>query len=101
MQLKPGSRWKSAVCTAEAVIVRPAAGDMTLECGGVPMLAPGETTEGATADESKMGGVATGKRYVDSETQLEVLCAKPGKGTFSLDGRVMELKEAKALPSSD
>ena len=102
MQLKPGSRWKSAVCTAEAVVVRPAPGDHVLECGGTPMLAPGETApDGAAPAADKAGGVAVGKRYFDAETLFEILCAKPGKGTFSLDGRVLELKEAKALPSSD
>src|SRR5437870_4779176 len=39
MNLKPGSRWKSAVCATEVVVVRPPSGDVSLECGRAPMLA--------------------------------------------------------------
>ena len=31
----------------------------------------------------------------------QVLCAKPGPGTLAADGRVIEIKGAKPLPSSD
>ena len=42
-----------------------------------------------------------GKRYVDEETGIEALVSKAGDGSLSIDGRVLNLKEAKALPSSD
>jgi len=45
--------------------------------------------------------VALGKRYVDDETGAEFLCSKPGDGLLVLDGRVMSIKQAKPLPSSD
>ena len=34
----PGSRWKSAVCDTEAVVVRPASTGAVPECGGVAMI---------------------------------------------------------------
>lgn len=102
MELKPGSRWRSAVCTAEVVIVRPPKGDVTLECGGHPMVLFGaERPEGLTPAADRAEGVKMGKRYVDEETGIEALVSKAGDGSLSIDGRVLNLKEAKALPSSD
>ena len=37
MELKPGTRLKSAVDTTEVVVVRPGSGDVDVRCGGVPM----------------------------------------------------------------
>ncbi len=104
MIFKPGSRWKSAVCSAEVIVVRTAPQDVTLACGGLKMIAPDEPTPEVTASVTITGndvGVSVGKRYIDAETGLEVLGAKPGKGSLSVDARPMQLKEAKALPASD
>ncbi|HET6970918.1 MAG TPA: hypothetical protein VFH92_07330 [Phenylobacterium sp.] len=102
MELKPGSRWKSAVCTTETVVVRPPSAPGVLECGGQPMLAhAAEKPEGLSPAAGLDGGATVGKRYADAETGLEVLCAKGGQGTLSLSGRPLELKEAKKLPASD
>ncbi len=103
MDLKPGSRWKSAVCAAEAVVVRAPSGPVTLACGGEPMLA--WAAERPAAASAVAGGHDTGsqmgKRYGDPETGLEVLCAKPGAGSLSVDGRLLVVKDAKKLPASD
>lgn len=100
--LKPGSRWKSAVCAAEVIVVRPPDGAVTLKCGGHAMLAPGETApDGATLEADEGGNVSVGKRYVDPQTGLEVLGAKAGPGRLYADDRPLQLKEAKALPASD
>jgi hypothetical protein len=102
MDLKPGSRWKSAVCATEAVVVRPPTSAVTLECGGQPMVAHAATApEGLAAAPDLSGGSLVGKRYADAETGLEVLCAKPGVGSLSLSGRLLVVKDAKKLPSSD
>ena len=102
MELKPGSRWKSAVCTAEVVIVRPPTASVQLECGGHPMIVFGaDRPDGLTPAADRAEGVKMGKRYVDEETGLEALVSKAGDGSLSIDGRPLKLKEAKALPSSD
>jgi len=102
MDLKPGSRWKSAVCSAEAVVVRPPNAAVVLECGGHPMLPHGaERPEGLSPMAPFAGGAAVGKRYHDEATGLEVLCSKSGDGALSADGRVLQIKEAKKLPASD
>jgi hypothetical protein len=102
MDVKPGSRWKSAVCTAEVVIVRPPSGPINLECGGHPMVPMAdERPEGLTLSPDHATGVLIGKRYTDADTNLEALGSKKGDGSLSIDGRPLTLKEAKALPSSD
>ena len=101
MELKPGSRWKSIVCSGEVVVVRPPRGVVTLECGGRAMIPVGETGEAADITGGHDRGTMIGKRYTDAESGLEVLSAKAGPGSLSADGRPMPAKESQALPSSD
>ncbi len=102
MELKPGSRWKSAVCEAEIVVVRPAKGSVSLECGGRPMIPlNAERPSGLSPSPEFSAGTLVGKRYADDETGLEALCSKTGKGSLSLNGRPIPVREAKKLPSSD
>lgn len=102
MELKPGSRWKSAVCDTEVVVVRPPKTQVTLECGGHPMVANSEAKpEGLTLSPERSAGSSMGKRFSDEETGLEVLCVKAGAGSISIDGREIGTKEAKKLPASD
>jgi hypothetical protein len=102
MDLKPGSRWKSAVCDTEVVVVRATTPAAQLECGGHPMIAHSEvkpTDLALAADHS--GGTQPGKRFADDVSGLEVLCTKGGKGSLAIDGRTIGAKEAKKLPASD
>ncbi|NBU84922.1 MAG: hypothetical protein EBS21_10115 [Sphingomonadaceae bacterium] len=102
MELKPGSRWKSAVCEAQMVVVRPPSTLGVLQCGGadvLPLTDP--ATPGGAVDEAHANGVLIGKRYTDEASGIEVLGAKPGKGSLAFDGRALTLKEAKPLPASD
>lgn len=102
MDLKPGSRWKSAVCDGEFVVVRPAKSPVSLEAGGhqvIPHAA--ERASDLVMSDAHADGASAGKRYADAETGLEVLCSKAGKGSLSIDGRPIGATEAKKLPSSD
>ena len=102
MELKPGSRWKSAVCDTEVVVVRATQGGIALECGGHPMIPHAEAKpEGLAVDPAYAGGAQPGKRFADDISGLEVLCTKGGKGSLSIDGREIGAKEAKKLPASD
>jgi len=102
MNLTPGSRWKSAVCDTQAVVVRPPSAPAALECGGQPMVVfNGEAPAGLSVDPAHAAGSLLGKRYLDEETGLEALCSKSGAGSLSVDGRPLIIKEAKKLPSSD
>jgi hypothetical protein len=103
MDLKPGSRWKSAVCSAEVVVVRAPNAPASLECGGAAMLAGGadRPVNAPAIDPDHAAGVLVGKRYTDAESGLEALCAKAGAGSLSVDGRALVVKDPKKLPSSD
>lgn len=98
--LKPGSRWISAVDDTEVIVVRGGPAGLSLECGGQPMLAAGSDKPGGGPSADWSGGTAVGKRF-EHESGLEVLCTKAGAGTLGVDGAVLPLKESKPLPSSD
>ena len=100
-EIKPGLRLKSAVCDGEAMVVK---GDVegVITCGGVPMLGPGEEAAAdAQADQEHMYDCLIGKRYVNAEETLELLCVKAGAGSFGIGGQMLMGKETKKLPSSD
>lgn len=100
-ELKPGSRWASAVDDTEVIVVKAGGEGISLECGGHPMVAGGQPKpEGLTADPELSGGTQVGKRF-EHESGLELLCTKAGAGTLAVDGVALPLKESKPLPSSD
>ncbi len=99
--LKPGSRWKSQVCTAEAVLVRPPKGDGVPQCGGIDMVPMDGEVTASTALAGFDGGCLVGKRYRGEALGMEMLCTKAGTGSLGFGGEALELVEAKKLPSSD
>ena len=46
-------------------------------------------------------GSLIGKRYIDAADKIELLCTKGGKGSLSIGSEALDVKQAKALPSSD
>lgn len=101
MQLRPGIRLKSTVCDTEVIAVK-AAGDAEVTCGGAPMAEAGPDVEvsGEPATDAA-DGTHMGKRYVNDDESIELLCTKPGAGSLGIDGTLMTLKESKPLPASD
>lgn len=96
--MKPGTKLKSAVCNTEVMVIR--SGDGRIECGGAPMSeAKAEGAGEPAADHAS--GTLMGKRYVDAAGTVELLCIKPGKGSLSLGGVALTVKDAKPLPASD
>src|SRR5437763_823861 len=101
MDVKPGMRLQSTVCSTEVVVVRPPIGPVDLRCGGA-MMVPIGTAPPASPDAMLDGpGTQLGKRYVDEATGIELLCTKAGLGRLSLGNTALLLKDAKPLPSSD
>jgi hypothetical protein len=96
--MKPGTKLKSAVCDTEVMVIRCGAG--AIECGGAAMAEAKPDSLGTlSADHS--GGTLMGKRYVDAAGTFELLCVKPGKGSLSVGGDALSIKDAKPLPASD
>jgi len=99
-QLKAGLRLRSAVSDVEVMIVK-VDGVAALHCGGAAMLAAGESAADALLDPQDEATCQLGKRYVNNSGSIELVCVKGGKGSLAADGEVLEVKAAKALPSSD
>ena len=101
MELKAGTRLRSAVCSTEVIVVRAPGGPVDLRCGGAALVSFDATMEAGSLDPAHSEGTQLGKRYVDDEAGLELLCTKPGNGELTCGGRRLTLKAAKPLPSSD
>lgn len=102
MKIPPGSRWKSAVCSTEIVVVKPPKGEGALTCGGAAMLdQKAERPSGGAPTADQAGGTLLGKRYGDDASAIELLCIKGGPGALAFDGRALVVRQVKALPSSD
>lgn len=98
---RPGDQLASTVCTTRVVVIRaPAGKDVSVECGGKPMVpAEGAPPPPVTSDASP--GTVLGKRYVDADDTLELLCTSPGAGQLTSGGAPLTIKAAKPLPASD
>lgn len=101
MRLRPGQKLHSAVCDAQVVVVKAPADDVDLGCGRAPLLDHGQDAGDAALDTSLGDGPLLGKRYADDEVGLELLCTRAGTGALTVDGRLLPVKGAKPLPSSD
>ena len=96
--MKPGTKLKSTVCDTEVMVIR---GNVPfVECGGEPMVEERPADRGALKPDFSTG-TQMGKRYVDTANTVELLCVKPGKGSLSIGGVALQLKDAKPLPASD
>lgn len=96
--MKPGTKLKSTVCDTEVMVIR--GSGVAVECGGVPMVEE-RPAERGTLKPGFAQGTQIGKRYVDAADTLELLCVKHGKGSLSIGGVALQLKDAKPLPASD
>jgi len=97
---RPGDQLASTGSTTRVVVIRaPAQGGPVITCGGSPMVA----ASGPAAKLPQAGEAVTliGKRYVNADDTLELLCTASGAGELSCDGVPMALKAAKPLPASD
>ena len=102
MEIKAGSRLKSAVCNTEVIAVKAPGIDMDIRCGGVHMIDPSETAvDGQPHDDAAADGTQMGKRYVDEDETVELLCTKPGDGSLGIGNALLAIKESKPLPASD
>lgn len=99
--LKAGTRLKSAICDTEVMVIRTRPAEILLCCGGIEMIAMDGEKSAGQPDTAFAQGTLVGKRYVDEQDTTELLCTKGGKGSLSIDGQALGVKQAKALPSSD
>lgn len=96
--MKPGSKLKSAVCDTEVMVIK--GKDLVVECGGQAMVDEAPADKGSVNPDFA-DGTLVGKRYVDADGTVELLCVKAGAGSLSIGGTPLTTKDAKPLPSSD
>jgi hypothetical protein len=101
MELKPGTRLRSATDSTEVIVVRAPSEPVDVRCGGHPMVALDEETVGAAIEDGFDEGTQLGKRYEDEGAGIEILCTKPGPASLSIGADTLHIKGAKPLPSSD
>jgi len=65
------------------------------------MVASGTEATAGELNPAFADGTVLGKRYVDEEVGVELLCSKAGQGTLAVGERSLVLKNAKPLPTSD
>jgi hypothetical protein len=101
-ELTVGKRLHSTACRTEIIVIRAPHPQIELSCAGAPMAAVDAARSATNSGSAEDGdGVVLGKRYLDEQTGLEVLCTKAGTGPLAADGRPLVVKAAKALPASD
>ncbi len=94
MELKAGTRLRSTVgATAEVIVVRAPASavELTLR-GGAPMVPTDDPAPTVVPPDGHEGETQIGKRYVDEESNIEVLCTKAGTGVLAVDGRPLTIQ---------
>jgi hypothetical protein len=96
-----GTRLACPACTTEVVVVRAAESSGLLACRGEELVGTDDPRSFEGHSHSDGQGVLLGKRYVDGESDLELLCIKSGPGLLTSDGRELTIQGAKPLPSSD
>lgn len=100
VELRPGARFRSAVCATEVIVVK-GTGTAELACGGAPMVPAGSTERSGGPSADASDGTLLGKRYGDDGETVEVLCTKAGEGSLALGGVALAVKATKPLPASD
>jgi hypothetical protein len=102
LQLKPGTKLHSVVCSTEVIVVRAPPEPVDLRCGGRALATDSAPAPPAAEPEPGFDqGTMLGKRYGDEEKSFELLCTKAGRGSLSLGDVVLQLSGAKPLPASD
>ena len=101
-QLKPGTRLFGPACTTEFIVVKAPPAPVDLRIGGHPAgtsAAERDSSLSVLTDES--AAPAMGKRYVDADGTIELLCTKAGPSAAAIGDELLVAKDAKPLPSSD
>lgn len=99
--VKAGSRLYCAASTSEFIVVRAAGEHAAITIGGHPAVQGAHPDELLATVPGHDSGAELGKRYVDAGGSFELLCTKPGAGIPAIEGELLGLKAAKALPASD
>lgn len=97
---KPGTKLTSTVCKTQIMVLRVPNEELDIWCGGMPMMV-GEPGELGRISPDHLGGTLVGKRYTNKSETMEFLCTRGGDGRVAVNGTLLDIKQARQLPSSD
>lgn len=101
MKPRVGQSLFSTVDDTAVVVIKAPSSEVDITCGGAAMVDAAPGGAAGELDPEQADGTLLGKRYVNRELGIELLCSKPGKGTLAVDGSPLALATAKPLPASD
>lgn len=101
MMLQPGDRLLSNACDAEFIAIKAPEAELDLTIGGWPPAASPEERVRQVVTDGHGGESRVGKRFVDPDDLLELLCIKAGDGIPAVDDQPLLVRDSKTLPSSD
>ncbi len=82
MKLKVGQSLASVTDTTTVIVIRAPQDDVELTCGKVAMVDPKSDAakERQPLESTDPEGTLLGKRYIDDDNVIELLCTKAGPG---------------------
>lgn len=103
MTFRPGDQLASEAHGTRVIVIRAPSGESpAITCAGTPMVPASTVPPGGIGSATVPDPVTLiGKRYVDADGALELLCIASGSGELAADGVPMTTKAAKSLPASD
>lgn len=102
MQLKVGARLRSAVDDTQVIVIRAPQEELDVTCGGHPLVPLDTELAGVGVPTAAHdGGSQLGKRYIDEDSRIELLCTRAGAGALFLGDEPLMVKSIKPLPASD
>src|SRR5690242_2199709 len=103
MKLKVGQSLASVTDTTAVIVIRAPKDEVDLTCGKAAMVDPKSEAikNRQPLEASDPVGTLLGKRYVDDDDTIELLCTKAGPAVLELDGKLLSVKAARQLPASD
>ena len=102
LRLKVGSRLRSAVDDTAVIVIRAPQEELDVTCGGHPLVPlDAELAGHAAPTDGRDGGTQLGKRYIDKDSRIELLCTRAGAGALFLGDVPLSVKSVKPLPASD
>ena len=91
-----------AACETELIVVQAPREPINLMIGGHEPLSDAKSRKpGLSVATPADAAPGLGKRYVDANGSLEVLCTKAAAGAITVDAVVCTVQDAKPLPASD
>ena len=101
MQVKPGSRWGSAVGDTEVIVVKAPATPVSLQCGGGEISRRASRVRRRPARGGPLGGHVAGQALCRRGRRDRGAVHEGGDGHPGVDGVTLARKDAKPLPASD